>query len=295
MTEKKEYASPSAFEQAINQKIRNIAKEENYQDLPRLRRHIAFERLLARLFVAQPNDWVLKGGYAMELRLRQARATTDVDMCFRETSAKTKKTAEGLLLMKLQEAAENDLGDFFSFLVPPPTKELIGPEFGGLRFHVTAKLNGKTFAVFHLDVAMGGFVMEPLEQLKPKNWLSFAGFSSPSFPSVSKEQQFAEKLHAYAKPRNAGYSSRVRDLVDLVLLIDLPDLDPHKVHQAIDGVFGSRSAEPFSPTLALPHKSWNRTFPSLAEEIGLQLTMSEAFQKLQDYLFKIFENKSSRP
>ena len=92
MTEKKDYVSPSAFEQAINQKIRNIAKEENYQDPPRLRRHIAFERFLTRLFITHPKDWVLKGGYAMELRLRQARATKDVDMCFRETSRKAPNT-----------------------------------------------------------------------------------------------------------------------------------------------------------------------------------------------------------
>jgi len=35
----------------------------------RLRKRIVFERLLARLVVHAPGEWVLKGGFALELRL----------------------------------------------------------------------------------------------------------------------------------------------------------------------------------------------------------------------------------
>jgi hypothetical protein len=44
--------------------------------LDRLRKQVVFERLIARLVVAAPNRWVLKGGFALDLRLgARARST----------------------------------------------------------------------------------------------------------------------------------------------------------------------------------------------------------------------------
>lgn len=49
-------------------------------DLNRLRRQVAFDRLLARLFLEEPPPWVPKGGYALELRFKAARSTVDIDL-----------------------------------------------------------------------------------------------------------------------------------------------------------------------------------------------------------------------
>jgi len=52
-------------------------------DIQRLRRQVAFDRLLARLFHENNPPWLLKGGYAMELRLKFARTTRDIDLAIR--------------------------------------------------------------------------------------------------------------------------------------------------------------------------------------------------------------------
>ncbi|MEO7144903.1 MAG: nucleotidyl transferase AbiEii/AbiGii toxin family protein [Bryobacteraceae bacterium] len=52
-------------------------------DLQRLRRQVAFDRFLARLFRGANTNWVLKGGYAMELRFQTARTTKDLDFTVR--------------------------------------------------------------------------------------------------------------------------------------------------------------------------------------------------------------------
>ena len=39
--------------------------------------------------------------------------------------------------------------------------------------------------------------MEPLEVIEGRDWLGFAGIASPSLYMIPREQQFAEKLHAY--------------------------------------------------------------------------------------------------
>jgi hypothetical protein len=75
--ESKKYATPAAFRRALEDRLQAIAKKEGV-DLQRLRRQVAFDRLLARLFQGRDPKrlpWVLKGGYAMELRMKAARST----------------------------------------------------------------------------------------------------------------------------------------------------------------------------------------------------------------------------
>lgn len=93
------YATPQAFERALSDRLKRQAAEEG-ADLDRLRKRVAFERFLARLFDQNPTGWVLKGGYALELRLGgRARATKDMDL------DRPPPPAE-VLLDELQEATE---------------------------------------------------------------------------------------------------------------------------------------------------------------------------------------------
>jgi hypothetical protein len=79
-------------------------------------------------------------------------------------------------------------------------------------------VDGRVFERFDLDVRIGEVLIEPLENLESNDYVAFAGFGSQIFPSISREQQFAEKLHAYTLPRPEGRpNSRVKDLVDMNL------------------------------------------------------------------------------
>jgi len=73
---------------------------------------VAFDRLLARMFAPANrgrDGWVLKGGYAMELRFRQARSTKDLDLTVRASS----DNSAAALRERLQIAAAVQLPDFF--------------------------------------------------------------------------------------------------------------------------------------------------------------------------------------
>ena len=75
----RKYASAAAFRVALEERLKRLAQEESLY-LRRVRRQAAFDRLLCRLF-ANPNaPWLQKGGYAMELRLKTARTTRDIDL-----------------------------------------------------------------------------------------------------------------------------------------------------------------------------------------------------------------------
>lgn len=65
----KKYDNAIAFRKALEDRLKNIAREQSIP-LDRLRRRVTFDRFLARLFVSDTSNqqWLLKGGYALELR-----------------------------------------------------------------------------------------------------------------------------------------------------------------------------------------------------------------------------------
>ncbi|MFO0828081.1 MAG: nucleotidyl transferase AbiEii/AbiGii toxin family protein [Phycisphaerales bacterium] len=141
------YANAAAFRQALETRIRTLAEERAVQ-IQGLRLKAAIERLLGRLFHGTDPPWLLKGGYAMELRFRpRARTTRDVDLTISEVvppealAAKLVEVHEGLM-----SAAAQNLGDFFEFTIPPARSELTAAPGGGGVFSVVAKVAGREFA-----------------------------------------------------------------------------------------------------------------------------------------------------
>ena len=100
---------------------------------------------------------------------------------------------------------------------------------------------------------------------------------------ISREQQSAEKLHAYTLPRPVSPNSRVRDLVDMVLLIESGTLSPEKVREALSTTFERRSTHTLSATFTPPPEEWGAPFRALAEECGLALGLEQALEMLRRF------------
>ncbi len=75
----KSYPGPAAFEQALKARVKRRARETGV-GLNRVLQTVLFERFLARVYEAVGDAVILKGGFAMELRLSRARTTKDIDM-----------------------------------------------------------------------------------------------------------------------------------------------------------------------------------------------------------------------
>jgi len=278
VTEKGKYATGAALRAALEERLKQIAKTENIE-LQRLRRQVAFDRFLARLFHSEDTQWVLKGGYAMELRFQVARATKDLDFTVRTVSTQ----GEDAVLGYLQETGQRDLNDFFSFRVGAPTMDLDGAPYGGSRYPVEATMAQHTFVKFHLDVGIGDVVLDPLERIQTRDWFAFAEILPASVPMIPREQQFAEKLHAYTLPRAGAVNSRVRDLVDMVLLIQSGTLDVSLVAEALRRTFDRRRTHPIPAVLEPPPLDWNTPFERLAEECQLDQSVPQAFVELSRF------------
>ena len=51
--------------------------------------------------------------------------------------------------------------------------------FGGARFSVEARMDGRIFARFHLDAGIGDEIIQPVEVIACRDWLDFAGIRAP--------------------------------------------------------------------------------------------------------------------
>lgn len=283
----KHYATAKAFRTALEERLLTISKKE-HSDIQKLRRQVAFDRFLARLFSERDIPWVLKGGYVMELRVANARATRDVDLAMKESRFTGSESDRSTALFELvRKAAAKNLGDFFEFVVGAPVLELEAAPDGGSRFRVETKLDGRKFDQFLFDVGIGDVWIDPIEEIQAKGWLEFAGIKSPSFPVISQEQQFAEKLHAYTLPREGRLNSRAKDLVDMVLLISTDRIDRKRLMIAISETFKTRDTHPWNPKLAPPPALWTTPFETLAKECGISTDLEAAYQLVQEFVSQL--------
>lgn len=273
----KSYSTAFAFRRALEDRLNAASKAEG-MDLQRMRRQVAFDRLLVRLFAESGPPWRLKGGYALELKLAIARTTRDLDLGLSSGMPPGEK-----LLGALQTAAARDAGDFFAYTIGEPVMDLEGAPYGGSRHPVECGLDGRLFARFHLDVGMGDIQREPGEWTEPRDWLGFAGIPAGRFPSISREEHFAQKLHAYTMPRGDRPNTRVKDLIDLVLLIDSAGMDQERLKRDIMDTFQRRKTHPVPSVLEPPPEFWEPVFSKLAAECGIVGGIHARFDQVARY------------
>ena len=284
------YSTAGALRKAIEERLKRTSQSDQI-DLNRLRRHVSFDRLLARLFRVETAPWVLKGGYALELRFKAARSTVDIDLTLQNIPATAdSESASRIVREMLQSAADIPLGDWFEYKIGPPILELDAAPYGGARYPVEARMDARIFARFHLDAGIGDAVMRPLEVLECRDWLGFAGIKRCQVLMIPLEQQFAEKLHAYTLPRSTP-NSRVKDLVDLALLSGSGDLNSQRLLDALRLTFERRATHMMPAELGAPPSEWQLPFQALAEECGLPPDISTVFASVREFLEKVLSSR----
>jgi len=255
------YKTGSAFRRALEDRIRERSLVGG-MPMVRLRKLVAFDRLLARLTKTGPVAWVLKGGFALQLRFAaSSRTTKDLDLLSLEPS-----TASWDLL---RLAAVTDLGDWFGFEVGRPQGEPMEDSLGGQRFPVRSLLDGRTFESFPVDIGVGDPVVEEPEILHTPDFLSFADIDPVPFPTYPVTQHIAEKLHAYTRPHASAENTRVRDFVDMLLIATMSRIDGRSLSAAIRATFGARSTHDLPGELPDPPSNWAASFRRSAEELSL--------------------------
>jgi hypothetical protein len=265
----RKFTSAAAFKASLEAHLRKCA-EERKVPFSTLQLKFVIERPLARLFREAQPLWLLKGGFAMDLRFRpRARTTKDVDLSVSLVPVEEGAGLTATLRDRLQEAVDIDLGDYLTYRIGEPRQELTNSPRGGARFPCEAVLVGKPYARFHIDVGSGDAVVGEPERLTGDDLLSFAGIGPVVALAIPQAQQFAEKLHAYTYPWSGRPNTRSQDLVDLVLLIERGPPDVGEIQRALAATFSTRGTHPLPGTLPPPPAERASEFGGMATEAGL--------------------------
>lgn len=246
--------------------------EARGMDATGARLRLEHERLLARMDIAMPLQWTVRGGRAIELRLHgRARRTADLDVSL------TDKAPPHLTVVRemLTKMCQPDIGDGWRLSLAQLDRSLArGVGVVGYKARLAAHYESRPFGEFSVDVSRAGpLTIGPLI-LQVPGMLTDAPIR---VAVVRPEVQVAEKVHAFTRPYPAGARrTRSYDLVDAVAMVLAEALDPAVLRTAAQETFRARGTHPVPLRLAAVPAEWATAFQLHGAGYGLaQLTTAE--------------------
>jgi hypothetical protein len=268
------YSTAGAFRMALEQRLQAIAKEKQIP-LVRLRKLVVFDRLMARLLVVAPSRWILKGAVALNYRTgAQFRTTKDLDIGRQDSEEAA--TEDFLAVQSI------DLGDYFTFVIELSRELNPNEEDAAVRYHVTAMIAGRPFDDVTVDVGFGDLIDEHPDMLLGPDLLGFADINHSEVPALPLEQHIAEKVHAYTrKYGEENQSSRVKDLIDLVMISSLFGFKAGRLRKALSTTFNMRATHESPVALPPPPALWDIPYRKMADEVGLDQQIDDGYKQVR--------------
>lgn len=200
------YKTPAALEMAV----RNAARRSP-MDTNRAITGFYFHRLLCRVFSQGTDRFVLKGGQSVLARTLDARVTRDIDLVAQEESLEE-------AIADLVQAASVDLDDFVSFTFDRAEQIKAEDEYRcGTKVWFTPFMGTKKLQPISIDLVVDEVRgLEP-EVLTPVDRLNIDGLSVCDYRVCRAESALADKLLAMIELHDGRASSRIKDIVDILV------------------------------------------------------------------------------
>lgn len=279
----REYASPAAFRAAVDTRLRNYARKVGIP-VQVVRRQAALERLMARLAQDAPRRWALKGSFALDTRLGQnARPSMDMVIDHVEGAAAARED--------LQRAIALDLNDHFAFSIIGTEQVVEGDERLAVRYRMEASLAGVPFEVVQIDITATAPELWQVEPAQRTGLLAAVGLGPIEVMLVPLERQVAEKLHAYTRRYN-GASTRVRDLVDFVVICLFAKVKAKGLGEEITRTFAGRNTHAAPDKLPAPPADWARSYREQAQAIGIPEALDEGYSQVASWLDPVLQGRA---
>jgi hypothetical protein len=284
------YQSHDDFRRALEERLRQ-REQKTGEPLVRMRKRLVFERCMVRLQKKSDSPWVVKGGFALELRLGMgARMTKDLDLGVDLGYFGKREFSPAEVAQKLRDDLAGEADEGFMFVVAQGAEqELPIQGVKCYRFTVESRLAGRRFETIKVDVGLGDPLVPPLEDLPGSDLLSFAGIPPPVVRATSRAQHLAEKIHALTRPFDDRINTRVKDLADIMLLMNLGLPGQPVVRNAVEEIFMGRGSHEIPRRIEGPPVAWVASFTIMAEDLKLvETTLDKATARLNDYWGKLF-------
>lgn len=263
------YASGVAMWSAVVARAKAASKETG-RPVDQLVRQFLYERLLARVFDGPDEPWVLKGGTALLVRVHDARHSKDVDLYARLDDVDD-------AVEQLRRALDRDLGDFFRFEI---AKVLIGggteeqPDVNGRKLTIVPYVGSRKLPGFKIDLVTGSLMTADPDLHQAPALVEVPGIPRPTYRLYPAVDHLADKLCATEALYSGEPSSRVRDLIDIVVIARTQPVSLSALRTAIAGERTNRGL-PERTTFDVPPR-WEDLFPKTASATGWAASMDFA-------------------
>ena len=292
--------SLTEFNAYLAKEAQTLAKDRG-ETVDRIRKKIAFDFFLRRLISRAPGTYVLKGGYAIEVRFHVVRATKDIDLVVSrsstgEASERHMPTAEQIrqnLVDHLAEPAGTD--DRFVAFRLDPASSLIRGGGGGIQQSARMLIGTQKFTEFSIDLSLAD-IEHPIKRMQVLRPVIDGFAKEITCEILGDEQIWAEKLHAYLR-QGDGFVARTKDFADLVL-IGQRGFDFALCHRLIDEVFNywledkaTLTSLPLPPRTGdlLPHPpaAWRQAYARIAQDLGIPEDIDVAYEFVSGVFEKV--------
>jgi Nucleotidyl transferase AbiEii toxin, Type IV TA system len=190
-------------------------------------------------------------------------------------------------------ATADDLDDYFVFSLVDMERRNEAEEGAAIRFHIRCELAGRLFDDITVDVGFRDALLGNAEVLRGPDLLDFADIPPVEVPAIPIVQHVAEKLHAYTRRygRRGITSTRVKDLVDLVLIAESIAIPADQLTLAIRAVFKARATHSVPASLPRPPAEWRTAYKKMADEVGIESDLDAAFSVAASFLNHVLEEQ----
>lgn len=271
---------PPVSERTLTKYVTAYARETG-ADVARVRRLISFMAMAGALRRSAPGAgdaprFVIKGGVALELRLRdRARATKDLDLIL--------NLDQGDLLEMLEDA----LAEPYEGFTFRRKGEELRMKNGAVRAKIQVSFHGREWGTVEVDVARREGETE-VDLLPSIPLLHEFGITGPEeLECISLRHHVAQKFHAMTRPMPEGnQNDRFRDLVDL-LMMRVFVTDYLALREACEEVFARRDTHRWPPVIT-PPDHWREPFRRMAAENDLPIRdLDAAAVEIQQFVDEV--------
>jgi hypothetical protein len=272
MAEDEGYASWRSLELAIKDAAKKAAQQAgpgvSAASVDAKIRQARFDRFLSRVFAqGEQSEWLLKGGMSMLARVPRSRTTKDMDLAAQQATNLTEAERA------LTELVDVDLGDHLTFRLIRSTPTGLGDNQPGVatRRYVFACIDvdyDTQIDTVVVDIVVGPPPVGRPEVVEPANRLRLRRpLVTHPYRLYPVADQIADKVCATMHTNYPGgkRSSRVKDLVDLVVLAHTQTVDLHELRIAIAAKQKLSDINPFGH-FDIP-ADWTRTYPKTAKGV----------------------------
>jgi hypothetical protein len=155
---------------------------------------------------------------------------------------------------------------------------------------VRSSLAGRPFEDVVVDVSFS----EPIgrtDVIIGPNLLAFADLSPIHVPTLPLPIHVAEKVHAYTRRYGLVQrpSTRVKDLVDLVLLSTMNAFRARDLEAALQRTFSARATHPLPTALPEPPTEWAGPYRRLAQSLSIPTDSRDGHRIVAAFLDPILD------